>query len=231
MQPFFGIWSDRCRLSLGRRRPFIAFGGAVLIASLLQLAWTKSLVRLLFSAPVSSSGSQHTCDHRYATAAIANILTFFIYFAIQPIQCGIRALIVDVCPTHQQQDANAWISRISGIASVLGYLSAFVDLPRYLSCFGDTQFKNLSVLASLTLAVTILLTCAYIVESDPRTTMPIKLEENSDDNLEAGDTSVLKQVREICNEVAKMPKQVINICLVQGFAWLGWYPYLLYVST
>jgi len=231
VQPLFGIWSDRCRVSWGRRRPFIALGGIVLIFSLLGLAWTKSLIGMIFAAPVFSSGSQHAHDYRYTTMAMANILTYCLYFAIQPIQACVRALIVDVCPAHQQQDANAWISRINGIGGVLGYLSAFIDLSRYFSYFGDTQFKNLSVLASLTLAVTLSLTCVCIVESDPCLTEVMGLEENSDDELEVADSRSIKQVGETCSEVARMPRQVINICLVQGFAWIAWYPYLLYATT
>jgi len=147
-------------------------GGLVLIASLLALAWTKSLVNLLFG-PDESDESNQINAHRDATIAMANTFTFCLYFSTQPVQVGIRALIIDVCPTHQQRDANAWVVRISGVANVLAYLSAFLDLPQYLSVFGDTQFKNLSVLACLSLSATLLLCCMFVVEENQDRDIPM----------------------------------------------------------
>ncbi|KIM96663.1 hypothetical protein OIDMADRAFT_131223 [Oidiodendron maius Zn] len=228
-QPLFGLWSDRCRLSWGRRRPFIAMGGLVLIASLLALAWTKSLVNLLFG-PDESDESNQINAHRDATIVMANTLTFCLYFSTQPVQVGIRALIIDVCPTYQQRDANAWVVRISGVANVLAYLSAFLDLPQYLSVFGDTQFKNLSVLACLSLSATLLLCCVFVVEENQDRDIPMKSAGNRTSNKSIGKT-LFEQCSCLYKDISNLPKQIAYIYMVQFFAWMGWYPYLLYATT
>lgn len=231
VQPLFGLWSDRCQLSWGRRRPFIATGGIIIIASLLGLAWTKSLVNLFFSIVQGQLDEDHDADTHYSTTlTMANTLTFCLYFAIQPVQVGIRALIIDVCPTHQQQAANAWVVRVSGVAIALGYLSAFLDLPQYLPLFGDTQFKNLSVLACLSLSVTLLLCCVYVVEDNQQREIPMRSDTDYTTNKLIW-KMLIQKTRRLFNEVASIPKQIANIYMVQFFAWIGWYPYLLYVTT
>jgi solute carrier family 45 protein 1/2/4 len=218
LQLCFGIWSDHCRLSWGKRTPFIIFGTAAIIVSLLGLAWTESLVRLLSNL---FGGSVHGDTNHSATVAVSVALMFCLSFAIQPVQGGIRALIVDNCPAHQQQEANAWASRISSIANVLTYLSAFLNLPQYLLYFGGTQFKNLSVLASFCLAITLAISCICANEKNRRLEIPIRLDEDS----------ISKKLGDFCREITRISTQVKAIYLIQFFAWIGWCPYLFYVTT
>jgi solute carrier family 45 protein 1/2/4 len=202
-----------------------------LIAALLALAWTQSIVGMLFATPAFHSGNQLPNPHNDATVTLAIALTFCIYSAVQPVQGGIRALIVDVCPAHQQQNVNAWVTRISGIASILGYLSAVLDLSKYISWFGDTQFKNLSVLASLTLAVTLSLSCIYVPEKTPSRRAIIKSNSEQGHTPDAAWINLAKKFGKVGNDILDMPKQIKRIYLVQFFAWIGWYPYLVYVTT
>ena len=44
VQPYIGIRSDNCRISWGKRRPFMAAGALATILSLLALAWTREIV-------------------------------------------------------------------------------------------------------------------------------------------------------------------------------------------
>lgn len=44
VQPYVGMKSDNCRISWGRRRPFIIGGAVATIASLMTLAWTREIV-------------------------------------------------------------------------------------------------------------------------------------------------------------------------------------------
>lgn len=229
VQPLVGLWSDRCQLPWGKRRPFIAVGGIILNVSLLGLAWTKSLVDLLFgSASVQLDKSNRTDTHSYATIVMANTLTFCLYFATQPVQVGIRALIIDVCPPHQQKDVNAWVVRTSGVANALGYLSAFLDLPQYL-CLFDTQFKNLSVIACLSLSATLLICCVYVVEDNQYSDISIDLDKSYTTSKSIW--KVFRQTRRLFNEILNIPKQIAHIYMVQFFVWIGWYPYLLYATT
>lgn len=43
VQPYVGIRSDNCRISWGKRKPFMIGGGAATIISLLILGWTKEI--------------------------------------------------------------------------------------------------------------------------------------------------------------------------------------------
>jgi solute carrier family 45 protein 1/2/4 len=169
----------------------------------------------------------HEGDARTATVGVA--LIFCVYISIQPVQGGTRALIAEACPSNQQQEANAWVSRISGLASVLGYLSAYLDLPQYMSWFGDTQFKNLSVLASLSLALSVGLTCTYVVEErSTGYTNTISNDEEMELNLRY---RVMKRISRLFQGFATLPRQIWYILIVQFFAWMGWFPYLFYLST
>ena len=48
VQPYIGIRSDNCRISWGKRKPFMVFGGVLLAICLLALAWVRELVGGLF---------------------------------------------------------------------------------------------------------------------------------------------------------------------------------------
>ncbi|KAL3417808.1 general alpha-glucoside [Phlyctema vagabunda] len=231
VQPFFGLWSDHCRLSWGKRKPFIALGGCALIVCLMGLAWTKPIVDLFlpnYDLPDQLSHGSGDAKN-FITATMGVLFTFGIYFSSQPVQGGLRALIVDVCPIHQQQQANAWVSLISGLASILGYLWAVLDLSRHVSSFGDTQFKNLSSLASLSMTAALAICCVCVKEKNPRfetATKPMRSGRHSVFGL-----PLPTQTRRTFDMLVRMPSQILHIFIVQFFAWVGWYPYLLYVST
>lgn len=155
-------------------------------------------------------------------------MIFCVYLSIQPIQGGIRALIAEACPNQQQQEANAWVSRVTGLASFISYLSAYLDLPRYMSWFGDTQFKNLSVLAVVSLALSVGLTCTYVTEirwDGYAAAIP----QNEQPSLKPYWNR--KNTGGLFGAVAAFPRQIWCIFVVQFFAWLGWFPYLQYIST
>ncbi|THC95528.1 hypothetical protein EYZ11_005000 [Aspergillus tanneri] len=63
--------------------------------------------------------------------------------AVNTVQAGIRCFIVDNAPAHQQESANAWASRLTGVGNILGYV------------FG-----------------TLFISCLYIRERDPRLESP-----------------------------------------------------------
>jgi solute carrier family 45, member 1/2/4 len=44
VQPYIGILSDNCRVSWGKRKPYMIFGALATIASLMAMAWTKEIV-------------------------------------------------------------------------------------------------------------------------------------------------------------------------------------------
>lgn len=137
-------------------------------------------------------------------------------------QAGIRAFIVDNAPTHQQEDANAWAGRINGVGSILGYLSGYIDLPKVTRGYlGDTQFKVLCIIACFALGGTVLISCSYIRERDPRIEGPAPEKK----------LGVFTFFQQIYYSMKRLNPQVRKVCEAQFFNWIGWFPFLFYITT
>lgn len=136
-------------------------------------------------------------------------------------QAGIRAFIVDNCPTHQQELANAWASRLTGVGSILGYIFGYLDLPKILPFMGNSQFQVLCALASISLITTLSASCAYIQERDPRLDGP-----SPSDGL-----GLVAFFQQVFKSIRNLPPQIARVCEVQIAAWVGWFPFLFYSST
>ncbi|KAJ9662964.1 hypothetical protein H2201_005841 [Coniosporium apollinis] len=218
VQPYVGSKSDRCRSRWGKRRPFIMGGAIATIISLLILAWAKELVAgflSLFGVDPAANGV------KVSTIVCAAAMVYILDFAINVIQAGIRAFVVDCAPTHQQEDANAWIMRTTGVGNILGYLTGYINLPKIMPFFGDTQFKVLCVIACIVLATTVTISCVTVQERDARL-------EGEPIEQEGG---VLAFFKEMYYSIKRLPPQIRRVCEVQFFAWIGWFPFLFYITT
>ncbi|KAK4543151.1 hypothetical protein LTR36_005929 [Oleoguttula mirabilis] len=218
VQPYVGIKSDRCRSRFGKRRPFMVGGAIATIISLIALAWTREIVSgigRIFGATSDSHGVVIT------SIVFAVLMIYVLDFSINVIQAGIRAFIVDNAPTHQQDSANAWASRMSGVGNIIGYMFGYIDLPRYLWFFGNTQFKVLCIIASLAMAITLAISCYAIQERDPRL--------EGEPGKEKG--GVVAFFVGLYRSMQKLPPQIQKVCMVQFFAWIAWFPFLFYITT
>ncbi|KFY20853.1 hypothetical protein V491_03374 [Pseudogymnoascus sp. VKM F-3775] len=218
VQPYVGVRSDNCRIPWGKRKPFILGGAAATIISLLALAWTKEVVGGflgIFGAQRDDPGVKIT------TIVVAVLFVYVLDFAINTIQAAIRAFMVDCAPTHQQEAANAMGSRMTGIGNIIGYCFGYINLPKYMWFFGDTQFKILCVIASICLSVTVAISIIFIKERDPR-------EEGPPLRDKGGVVSFFKGV---FSSIKSLPPQTRKVCEVQFFAWIGWFGFLFYLST
>lgn len=218
VQPYVGIRSDNCRLAYGRRRPFMIWGTAATMGSLLALSWTREIVATvvgIFGVSIPSGGTSPF----YQVFAVA--LIYILDFAINVIQAAVRAFIVDCTPTHQQETANAWASRVSGIGHISAYLVGFVYLPGIFPWLGDTQFKVFVALACIVMASTMTISCLSTKERDPRS-----LGTPSDSS-----GGVFAFFRSLFSTIRTLPPQVKQVCVVQLWAWIGWFPFLFYITT
>ncbi|KAK6542538.1 hypothetical protein TWF694_006488 [Orbilia ellipsospora] len=213
VQPYVGIRSDNCRVPWGKRKPFMIGGGAATILSLLILGWTKEIC-----AWILPDGSPSLPN---VTIALAVTMIYVLDFSINTVQAGIRAFIVDNAPPHQQDSANAWAGRMTGIGNVLGYLSGYVNLPEIVPFLGNTQFKVLCVIASFALGGTLALSCGLIMERDP----------NEDGPADEKKNNVLAFFGQVLHSARRLPPQVRKVCDTQFFAWIGWFPFLFYSTT
>lgn len=219
VQPYIGIRSDNCRLRWGRRKPFMVGGAVATMLSLLALAWTREAVGGTLGLFGFARDSTATT---LATQAFAVLLVYVLDFAINVIQAATRAFIVDCAPTHQQESANAWASRVTGVGNIVGYLAGYANLPSLLPWLGDTQFKVLCAIACAAMAATLGLSCASVAERDPR--------QLGEPAAGAGG-GVVAFFRSLLRSARRLPRQIRMVCLVQVCAWVAWFPFLFYITT
>jgi solute carrier family 45, member 1/2/4 len=218
-QPYFGLCSDQCRITWGRRKVFIAGGALVIICSLLAMAWAGDIV---YTVSWIVGSRQNHRILQTITMISAAIFVWILNFAIQPLQCGLRALVVESCPPEQIDSANAWASRMISIGSLLGYGSGFVDISRLMHTEGGhIQFKALCVLATCSLAFTVCVCCSTIRERDPNQDGPPSVELKS----------TIGKVKHIYGSIFKIPPLVAMVCKVQLCSWIGWFSFMYYITT
>ncbi|KAK5693902.1 monovalent cation:H+ antiporter, CPA1 (nhx1), partial [Elasticomyces elasticus] len=217
VQPYIGVRSDNCRVSWGKRKPFMLAGAAATIVALMALAWVQEIVSGVmgvFGADGESSAV------RTAIIVVATGLMYCLDFAINTVQAGIRCFIVDNAPTHQQPLANAWASRLTGVGNILGYIFGYINLPKALPFLGKTRFQILCAIASIALTASLGISCYYIQERDPRLDGPA----SKNQGFVAFSKQVVKSIRHL-------PPQIARVCEVQLAAWMGWFPFLFYATT
>lgn len=208
-------------------------GAAATLISFLALAWTREIVYGflgLFGADLESQSVKvasicfaigWVCLLDVAINTGMHCSPSVYHWLTSVVQAGIRAFIVDNAPTHQQEDANAWAGVILGVGSVLGYLSGYVNLPKIMPFFGNTQFKVLSVITCIALGGTVLISCVCITERDPR----------HDPAPPTEQTGIVAFFKQIYRSARRLSPQIRKVCEVQFFNWIGWFPFLFYITT
>jgi solute carrier family 45 protein 1/2/4 len=218
VQPYVGMLSDRCRSPWGKRTPFMVAGSIATVIALLALAWVREIVGGflgIFGADRESQGVKVTI------IIVAVLFVYMLDFAINTVQAGIRAYILDCCPAHQQEAANSMASRVVGVGNIIGYVAGFVNLPRYMWFFGNTQFKVLCVIACLALSSTVALSVGTIRERDPRI----------EPEVPKGKGGLIAFFKEVFTSIKQLPPQTRKVCEVQFMAWIGFFPQLFYSSS
>jgi solute carrier family 45, member 1/2/4 len=136
------------------------------------------------------------------------------------VQATLRTFISDVAPTHQQEIANAWSSRLSGIGNVIGYSFGLANLVKTFWFFGHMQVRIIAVIASFFVAVSLAASVAYIKEPDPkRYGDPSK-----------GDMGLINFLRKSVRAWGFVSEQIKRVCYAQFCNWIGWFPFLFYFS-
>ncbi|KAG2234519.1 hypothetical protein INT48_007332 [Thamnidium elegans] len=214
MQPVVGVLSDSCKSKWGRRRPFLVGGSIVMVFSLLAIGWTKEITWFFTRA---ESGD----TFKIVSIIIAIGSIYVLDFSVNCVQASCRALIVDSLPTSQQEDGTAWAGRMVGLGNVAGYFMGYADLVKVFPFFGDTQLKVLCVFATIVLLLCDFITC-YSVREKP-------FEEDYD--RPKSSNSTFKLFSDIFQNIWNLPKPIQDICNVQFFAWIGWFPFLFYSTT
>ena len=219
VQPYIGLKSDRCRISWGRRKPFIVGGALGTCVASFLLAYSRDICSIFGGR---GEGAKYEGAWRTTTIIFATMLMWCLDFSINVVQAAIRAFICDGAPAHQQEEANAWASRIVGMGNVVGYVFGYLDLPRYFSFFGNTQFKVLVAIASISLCTTVGITVLCIKERNPQLDPPSKVPASQ---------GIFAFFKQVFLAVKRLPPQIRKVCQIQFVHWLGWFPFLFYITT
>ncbi|KAJ5306260.1 hypothetical protein N7508_005275 [Penicillium antarcticum] len=215
IQPLIGVIADRSRSKWGRRRPFMVFGSFVVAFCLFILGWTAEIVGLFVKDPEKAKNG---------TIALAIISIYAVDFSINVVQACCRSLIVDTLPIPLQQAGSAWVilaGRMCAIGQLFAYVVGSIDtVSIFGSLLGDTQFKQMTVIAALSLVGAVAVTSYSVKER--------VLISARDGDGKAGAFQVLSQLFKTTFE---LPPRIQAICWAQFWAWIGWFPFLFYSTT
>lgn len=111
---------------------------------------------------------------------------------------------------------------MGSLGHIIGYAMGAVDLIGLFGTrFGDSQFKQLTVIAAMGIIICSAITCWGVservlvsVREDPRR-----------------DKTRFKVFRQIWSTLLTLPPRIRGICNAVFWAWIGWFPFLVYSST
>jgi solute carrier family 45 protein 1/2/4 len=217
MQPIVGILADKSTSPWGRRRPFMFIGTLIVCFSLFILGWTSEVVSVFITEKETKS---------FATIVLAVLSIYGIDFAINAVQASMRSLISDTLPLSKQQAGSAWASRMVAIGGLIGYGFGALDLTKIFgNRLGDSQLKQLIIVAGFMLVCTVSATCWAVTE---RVLITNGKDEDSQSEGPEGVTELFKQ---IWTTALNLPDRIAAICWVQFWCWIGWFPFLFYSTT
>lgn len=233
-QPVVGSLSDHSASSFRRRRYMI-------ISALLL---TISTITLAYSVPISTAlvdlfggGLADWDPHRHklvhSTTQTISVLAFWILdFALNGLQAASRALILDTAPSEQQTVANAWQGRMTHAGNVVGYLCGWVDLASWkgLRWLGGGQFRRFAMVSLLAMISCVSVTISCVSESPLDHRFAHQAQQRQSACMSAW-SSVKATADDVWHAIRRLPRSVRRVCLVQLFAFMGWFPFLFYSTT
>ncbi|CAK7266143.1 hypothetical protein SEPCBS119000_001876 [Sporothrix epigloea] len=232
VQPVIGVVSDQSTSKYGRRRPFMAIGSILVVLGLLSLSFTSEVVTYLLGSsdttPAIADVVSPPTVHRKVVICLAVLALYVADFAINVVMSCNRSLLVDTLPIEKQQDGAAWASRNAAIGHLVGYAAGAVDLVKLMGpAYGDTQFKKLSIVAALSILVTVGITCWAVTE---RVLLKSALG-GSSSAANGVTTKLVKILRQIWSTLLTLPPRIQAICWAVFWGWIGWFPFVVYSST
>lgn len=213
VQPVIGVLSDNSTLVCGRRRPFIALGALGSTLSMLSLAWANTIAKkvdLFFLVYSGDNGGKQIISS--ATCACLSLIMLNI--CIQPIQVGLRSLVVDSIPRSQQASATAWTSSAVGAGNMLAHVNGSAGLEKTLNM---SRYQYLTLVSCTCLLVTVFLCCVFVSEQPP-------------DSSLSGNGSAPSLVDELSSSYGRIHWTIKGVFQIQFFSWMSWFPILFYSS-
>jgi solute carrier family 45 protein 1/2/4 len=206
VQPVIGVLSDACQFRFGRRRPFI-LGGALLCAA--------GMAIIGFSAFIGDAIGDSTGDdvsHHWRALIFAISGLWIMNVAVNIMQGPARALVADVVAAEYQQLGNAMVSCTMGLAAVIGNVVGAQFLGT-----SEPYVYLFSMGIGLVLASTI---PTLIVANETPFVRPEGMKVN-----------ILSVFVKIYQGFRHMPFNMMRVSLVFFFAWCGYSPFMIYITT
>lgn len=233
-QPVVGSLSDHSTSSF-RRRKYMIISALLLTVSTITLAYSvpisTSLVDLFGGGLADWDPRRHDLVH--STTQIISVMAFWILdFALNGLQAASRALILDTAPSEQQTIANAWQGRMTHAGNVVGYLCGWVDLASWKSLrwLGGGQFRRFAMISLLAMISCVSVTISCISESPTDDRFSQSTHQRQSMCTSAWSTAQAT-LDDVWHAIRRLPRSVRRVCLVQLFAFMGWFPFLFYSTT
>lgn len=130
---------------------------------------------------------------------------------------------MDTLPISKQQTGAAWGGRMGSFGHIVGYAIGAIDLPgTFGPRLGDTQFKQLTLIASMSMLFTAAVTCWAVTER-----VLVSVRQDPSRSSEGR----FKVIRQIWSTLIDLPPRIQIICWAMFWAWIGWFPFHFYGST
>lgn len=223
-QPVIGALSDSST-SKYRRRFWIFLSTGALIISTLVLAYCVPLAEFFVDFFRVGNGDWDENRKRQAnnTAIGLAILCFYVLdFALNGLQASLRNLLLDVTPPNQLNAGNAWHGRMVNAGNIIGYGFGFLPLAELpiIRHLGGGQFRKFCIICIVILTVTVGMTCYCHEEQERPVSHRTRPRKRGIDVL-----------NDIYHTLTHLPHAIRRVCLVQLFAFMGWFPFLFYSTT
>ncbi|KYR02270.1 hypothetical protein DLAC_01100 [Tieghemostelium lacteum] len=207
IQPIVGVYSDACKSSFGRRRPFILTGAIMAIVSLLLIAFSPELGELMGD----NDDGLYASDHK-AGIAVAVTGFWIINFAVNVIMGPTRSLISDIVESDKQHFGNSMAVNTMGLASVIACV-----LGAQLATLAN-PYRNLFVIAAAFVGASVLPTLIAGKEKQLPADHPSV-------------TSPIQVFTKIGYAFKTMPRDLGLISIVFFISWFGYSPNMVSTTT
>ncbi|KAL0485650.1 hypothetical protein AKO1_011902, partial [Acrasis kona] len=216
VQPIVGALSDRTRSSFGRRRPYILVGSIIVVFSLLLIPNSIEFGRLFGDSS----------DTTTAALALAVIGFWLLDFSNNMLQGPCRALVADMVGPKQQELGNSIFSVWLAVGNVTGYIAGWVNWSYYfpfaMSSACTEACANLRVSFTMSIVFLIITVALTLFVSKEKTLQEVELEQGGAEQPKGN------AIVNLFKTILIMPSSMKRVCLVQFFAWFGWFAFLLY---
>lgn len=148
--------------------------------------------------------------------AVLSICTLSL--ALQPLQCALRAIVIDLCPREQQVQAQGWSVRFSSFGQILGCTAGIVYRPSTDPLGAVSTFRILSGMAVMAVSTTTAWTLLTVRE---RSGLAIRGPRSDGFRF----VFIMKTLLRTYSESSTLVRQILGI---QMLAWIGWFMFLFY---